>query len=95
MRTSYLASALLVSTLMIAPAAFAQQPSSNSTHQSQSTSPTTSNNGSAATRQKTQDPTGQYNFGTPGGQYSSRPGMKQRTDGEDVTGNNNFPAGSK
>jgi hypothetical protein len=80
MKRSYFATALL-SGLLISGAAFAQ--SSTST-----TQPT------AAQKQKTDgggDPTGQYNYATPGGQYSERGATKQKTDGADVTGQYNFP----
>jgi hypothetical protein len=66
MKRSYFATALL-SGLLISGAAFAQ--SSTST-----TQPT------AAQKQKTDgaDVTGQYNFPTPGGQYSNRGATKQQ-----------------
>lgn len=78
MKRSYFATALL-SGLLISGAAFAQ--SSTST-----TQPT------AAQKQKTDgaDPTAQYNYSTPGGQYSERGATKQKTDGADVTGQYNF-----
>lgn len=87
-------SALVVSGLLFAAPVFAQNTGtgSNSNH---AQSP------AVAQKQKTQsNPTSQYNFPAASGNYSSRPGtagtaMKQHTDGEDVTGNNNFPAASK
>jgi hypothetical protein len=82
-----LATALVSAGLLSMPVAFAQQTPNNTT---------TQKDASGATKQKTQsDPSGQYNFGTPGGQYSSRPAVKQRTDGQTITGNNNMAGGSK
>jgi hypothetical protein len=93
MKHSYFAAALVSSGLLIAPGAFAQQPSPSTASPGATQS---TQNSSGANRQPTEgsDPTSQYNFSTPGGQYSER-ATKQRTDGEDVTGNNNFPAASK
>jgi len=94
MKSSVLATALLSSGLLISGAALAQ-----STADRGSTTATgqPAQKPAAAQKQRTDgaDPTSQYNFATPGGQYSARPAVKQRTDGEDVTGNNNFPAASK
>nr|WP_294529064.1 hypothetical protein [uncultured Rhodopila sp.] len=74
-----LATAFGLAAIMAVPAAFAQQPSNNSTPQKESSN--------GATKQKTQgDPSGQYNFATPGGQYSSRPAVKQRTEGQQAAG---------
>jgi hypothetical protein len=87
MQHSVLGSALMASALIMAVPAFAQ-----------STSPTTPphTETTAATKQHTQsDPTNTYLFKPGSGDYSSRAAQKQRTDGEDVTGNNNFPAASK
>jgi hypothetical protein len=87
MTRSYFATGLLSAGLLLSGAAFAQ--STTDTGQP-AQKPVT------AQKQKTQsNPTGQYNFSTPGGQYSNRPATKQRTEGEDVTGNNNFAPASK
>jgi DMSO/TMAO reductase YedYZ molybdopterin-dependent catalytic subunit len=88
MRHSLIAATLLSTGLLVSGAAFAQSsPSTTAPAQKMV----------AGKKQKTDgaDPTGQYNFSTPGGQYSARPATKQKTDGQDVTGNNNFPAASK
>jgi len=83
-----LTAAVLASGLVMSGAAFAQ--TSTDTGQPPQ-KPVT------AQKQKTQsNPQSQYNFSTPGGQYSARPpATKQRTDGEDVTGNNNFAPASR
>jgi hypothetical protein len=87
MRRSYITAALLSSGLLMSGAAFAQTSTTNGQPAQKP---------AAAQKQKTQsDPTSQYNFATPGGQYSARPAVKQKTDGEDVTGNNNFAPASK
>ncbi len=80
MKRSYFATALL-SGLLVTGAAFAQ----SSTSTPQPTKPTVTH------KQKTDgaDPTGQYNYSTPGGQYSSR-ATKQKTDGADPTSQYNF-----
>jgi hypothetical protein len=83
-----LATAVFAAGLLSVPAAFAQQTSANT--------PSQKDEAGTATKQKTQtDPTSQYNFPTPGGQYSSRPAVKQRSDGQAVTGSNNMAGGSK
>jgi hypothetical protein len=87
MRRSYITAALLSSGFLLSGAAFAQ---SSAVNGQPAEKPVT------AHKQKTQsNPTSQYNFGTRGGQYSARPAVKQRTEGEDVTGNNNFAPASK
>lgn len=82
MRTLFLATALLSGGLLVAPTAFAQQqqPAPNSTSRSQDSSTT------RATKQRTDgsDVTSQYNFPTPGGQYSARPGMNQGSGGNNM-----------
>lgn len=51
---------------------------------------------SGAQKQATQsDPTNTYLFRPESGSYTARPAQKQQTDGEDVTGNNNFAPVSK
>jgi hypothetical protein len=76
-----LAAAFVSAGLLSVPVAFAQQTQNNTTPQKDAST--------TATKQKTQsDPSGQYNFGTPGGQYSSRPAVKQRTDGQAIAGDN-------
>ena len=83
-----LTAALVSGGLLAMPVAFAQQTPGNTAPQKDAAA--------GATKQKTQsDPSGQYNFGTPGGQYSSRPAVKQKTDGQTITGDNNMAAGSK
>jgi hypothetical protein len=78
----------LISGLVLAAPAFAQ-PTANATKDHHTSA-------AHATKQKTQsDPTNSYLFKPGSGDYAARPAHKQRTDGEDVTGNNNFPAASK
>jgi hypothetical protein len=76
MRTLLFTTALLSAGILAAPFAMAQQTASpNSTHQTQDTNTT------QARKQRTDgsDVTSQYNFSTPGGQYSQRPGTSQST----------------
>jgi hypothetical protein len=87
MKSFTIATALVSAGLLTTPVAFAQQTPNDTMSQKDA---------AGATKQKTQsDPSGQYNFSTPGGQYSSRPGVKQRTEGEAVTGGNAGTGGSK
>jgi len=82
-----LTTAVVAAGLLVVPAAFAQQTPDNTTSQKDA---------AGATKQKTQgDPSSQYNFSTPGGQYSSRPVTKQRTEGQTITGDNSGTGGSK
>jgi hypothetical protein len=83
-----LATALVSAGLLTMPVAFAQQTPNTTTTQKDTS-------GAAAKQKAQSDPSGQYNFGTPGGQYSSRPAAKQRADGQTITGNNNMAGGSK
>jgi hypothetical protein len=88
MKISTVAIALVSTGLLTMPVTFAQQTSNSATSQKDAAT--------TATKQKTQsDPTSQYNFSTPGGQYSSRPAVKQRTEGQEITGSNNMAGGSK
>ena len=81
----------LASGLLVAAPAFAQ--STTDTHSKNGTS--TQQYSNSAQKQKTQsDPTNTYMFKPESGNYAARP-QKQRTDGEDVTGNNNFRPLSK
>ena len=91
MRQFTLSAAVLASSLLMAAPSFAQ---STDNHPSSATS--TQQNSAAAQKQHTQsDPTNTYLFKPESGGYSARPAQKQRTDGEDVTGNNNFAPVSK
>ena len=96
MTRSYFAAIGLSAGLLLSGAAFAQSQMGNSQTGSGQTGNGMGQAPVTAQKQKTQsNPTSQYNFATPGGQYSARPAVKQRTDGEDVTGNNNFAPASK
>nr|WP_294554263.1 hypothetical protein [uncultured Rhodopila sp.] len=87
MKNFTIATALVSAGLLTMPVAFAQQTPKDTVSQKDEL---------GATKQKTQaDPTGQYNFPTPGGQYSSRPVSKPRTEGQAMTGNTNGVGGSK
>ena len=83
MKTSYFASALVATGLLMAAPAFAQSIEKPQTPAQKS---------GQVNKQKTdgEDVTGNNNFPA-----ASTRVTKQRTDGEDVTGNNNFPARSK
>jgi cell division septation protein DedD len=104
MQRSVLGSALMASALVLAVPAFAQTSSSTApthtgttaTHPAHPMHHKVAPTNTVATKQHTQsDPTNTYLFKPGSGDYSSRAAQKQRTDGEDVTGNNNFPAASK
>jgi hypothetical protein len=83
----------LGSGLLLAAPAFAQNTQNGNAHSKNGTSPQQYSN--SAQKQKTQsDPTNTYLFKPESGDYAARP-QKQRTDGEDVTGNNNFRPLSK
>ncbi len=74
------AAALMSAGLLASSVAFGQQTPNKEAQPAQ--------NSQTATKQHTQsDPSGQYNFPTPGGKYSDRP-TKQRAEGTDATGLN-------
>jgi hypothetical protein len=85
---------LLAAGMLMAVPAFAQSGGSDQ-GASGAQQPTTGQ----PSKQKTQtDVTNSYLFKPGSGSYAPRAGAgatKQQTDGEDVTGNNNFPAASK